>query len=225
MQIYEISQQYQPVITEGMFSDTLTAIFAKDPKLSGMNLAQKAQAIGNNAAVGQIANQAYNAWLQKNLQLMKVNFNQPLPPAKYAEELKAFVEELLLPRNVDYDQLTVKGELDTAINAMANTANDPKASKANFERIVDLATVARADPKLQAQLKAQYGAQAPTSSAPAGTAQQSSRAVQTFLTQSMSRQQQQALTQFIQQASGGTVRSTGNPQVDALLNLLGAKTR
>lgn len=224
MQIHEISQTSS--INEAMFSDMLTAIFTKDPKLAGMNLAQKAQAISNNQAVNQISNQAYSGWLQKHMQLMKVNRNQPLARNQYEDELKAYVEDLLLPRNVDYDTLTVKNQLDTAIKTMAYYASDPKKNKESFDRIVDLATVARADPALQAQLRAQGSrAQTPSASAPAGSAQQSSRAVQTFLTQSMSRQQQQVLAQFIQQASGGAVRSTGNPQIDALLNVLGVTTR
>jgi hypothetical protein len=224
MQINEVTEIQ---LDEANLADMLTAVFTKDPSLQGLTLDQKATAISHSKAVEKIANLTYNQWLQKYVQLVRVNQNQQLNRNNYKAELKSFIEQVLLPRGVSYDVLQVKPQLDVAIAQMEANRGDPDQNKLAFERIVDLATVARADPKLQ-QRMGRNTAQQPTAPAPAGGAAQQLRAMQQALTQTVSRQQQQALTQILQSALASPtspVRSTGVPTVDAFLNALGVQTR
>lgn len=224
MQINEVTNVE---LTEASLSDMLTAVFTKDPSLQGLSLDQKATAISNSKAVEKIANLTYNQWLQKYVQLVRVNQNQQLNRNNYKAELKSFIEQVLLPRGVSYDILQVKPQLDVAIARMEANRGDPDQNKLAFEKLVDLSAVARADPKIQ-QRQGQNTTQQPTAPAPAGGAAQQLRAMQTALTQTISRTQQQTLTQILQSAlttPNSPVRSTGIPTVDAFLNALGVKTR
>jgi hypothetical protein len=225
MQINEVTNVE---LTEASLSDMLTAVFTKDPSLQGLSLDQKATAISNSKAVEKIANLTYNQWLQKYVQLVRVNQNQQLNRNNYKTELKAFVEQVLLPRGISYDVLQVKPQLDMAIAQMEANRGDPDQNKLAFEKLVDLATVARADPKTQQRMRQNNTQQQPTAPSPAGGAAQQLRAMQTALTQTISRTQQQTLTQILQSALASPtspVRSTGIPTVDAFLNALGVKTR
>ena len=224
MQINEVTNVE---LTEASLSDMLTAVFTTDPSLQGLPFDQKAAAIGNSKAIEKIAKLTYNQWLQKYVQLVRVNQNQQLNKNNYKSELKSFVEQVLLPRGVSYDVLQVKPQLDVAIAQMEANRGDPDQNKVSFERLVDIATVARADPRRQ-QRQGQNTTQQPTAPAGAGGAAQQLRAMQTMLTQTVSRAQQQSLTQVLQGAlasPSSPVRSTGVPTVDAFLNALGVKTR
>jgi hypothetical protein len=225
MQINEVTQ-----LNEASIGDMLTAIFVKDPTLQGLDISQRAAAIEKSRTIEKLAKTAYNNWLQKYVQLVRVNQNQPLASQNFKDEVRAYIQDILLPRAVDYNSLQVKNQLDQTIAQLDRVRNDPDQAAAAFERIVELATIARADPRVQArqQTAQQYRNQPPTAGAPAGSAAQSRRAVKQVLLQTLSRPQQSALTQLLQgslASPNSTVRSTGVPLVDAFLNELGIKTQ
>lgn len=179
MQIHELTQKLTQ-LSEANVLDYVKAISTKDPALRNPNLtvSQRAQAISQNKQLNQMATKAYQAWNQKYAQLMKVNGGQPLSPGEYAAELKAFVEQVLLPKYIPYNSLSNKIQLDAAINNAVAKSNTPAALSQAFQRIVDLAALSREiNPAAQA-LGAAHGAmtggnppQQPGAAAPATLSQ------------------------------------------------------
>lgn len=159
MQIYELTQKTQQ-LDEANIVDYVKAIATKDPVLKNPNLtvSQRAQAISQNKQLNQMATKAYQAWNQKYAQLMKVNAGQPLQPGEYAAELKAFVEQVLLPKYIPYNSLSNKIQLDAAINDAVPKANNPAALSQAFQRIVDLAALSREITPAAQALSAAHGA-------------------------------------------------------------------
>lgn len=223
MQINDITEKR--LLTEVSFSDMINAVFSRDPNMAGMNLQQTAAAVRANKQIDQIADAAYQGWLIKHMNLMKVNRNQPLDPAKYKSEVKAHVLNQLLPRNVDFDELTVKTDLYRAIDDMANSVGDPAKNREAWNRIVDLSTVARQDPRFQRAYRSQYSAArgtAPTSATTPGSIRAAKPVVRQAIMALINRNQQSGLAQVLQSA---TIRSTGNPTVDAFLEEFGVRVR
>lgn len=147
MQIHELTRK-QP-LTEAGLGDYLKAALSTDPTIAAMrdnpniSLAQRAQAIGRNKQIDQVAKKAYDAWNRNYLQLVKNNGNKPLTAPEYADELEAFVQKNLMPAYIPLGSVNNAPQIDQAIQTAATSANDPKALAGTFNRLVDLAAVAR----------------------------------------------------------------------------------
>lgn len=223
MQIHELNPKSQ--IEEGI-ADRLSAIFSKDPALAGLSSSQKAAAIKNNKQIAQVSDMAFNQWLQKNVNLIRANGGQELTPKDYADELRAYVSDRLLPSYVDYNSLTTRGRLDQAITQAAQNKDDKNILKQKFDDIVDLATVSRAATS-PAQKQQQQKQQAQQPQAPASPQNKAAaqKEINSLVSQTMNDKQAQMLQQYFSQVAPTTVKSTGNPYADSLLNYLGVKTR
>ena len=151
MQIHELTTK-QP-LTEAGLGDYLKAALSTDPAIVAMHnnpnvsLAQRAQAIGRNKQIDQIAKKAYDSWNQNYLQLVKSNGNQPLSAPEYADELEAFVQKNLMPAYTPMAGVSNAPQLQQAIQTAAASASNPKALAGAFNQLVDLAAVARELPQ------------------------------------------------------------------------------
>jgi hypothetical protein len=151
MQIHELTRK-QP-LTEAGLGDYLKAALSTDPAIVAMHnnpnvsLAQRAQAIGRNKQIDQIAKKAYDSWNQNYLQLVKSNGNQPLSAPEYADELEAFVQKNLMPAYTPLAGVSNAPQIQQAIQTAAASASNPKALAGAFNQIVDLAAVARELPQ------------------------------------------------------------------------------
>ena len=147
MQIHELTTKR--TLTEAGLGDYLKAALSTDPTISAMrdnpniSLAQRAQAIGRNKQIDQVAKKAYDAWNRNYLQLVKNNGNKPLTAPEYADELEAFVQKNLMPAYTPLGSVNNAPQIDQAIQTAATSANNPEALAGAFNRLVDLAAVAR----------------------------------------------------------------------------------
>ena len=151
MQIHELTKK-QP-LTEAGLGDYLKAALSSDPAIAAMrnnpnvSLAQRAQAVGRNKQIDQVAKKAYDSWNQNYLQLVKSNGNQPLSAAEYADELEAFVQKNLMPAYTPLAGVSNAPQIQQAIQTAAASASNPKALSGAFNQLVDLAAVARELPQ------------------------------------------------------------------------------
>ena len=147
MQIHELTRK-QP-LTEAGLGDYLKAALSSDPTIAAMrqnpnvSLAQRAQAVERNKQIDQVAKKAYDAWNRNYLQLVKNNGNQALTAAEYEDELEAFVQKNLMPAYTPLGSVNNAPQIDQAIQTAAASANNPTALASAFNRLVDLAAVAR----------------------------------------------------------------------------------
>lgn len=237
MQIYEITQHTGHNLEEGLL-DTIQAAFTRDPKMANMSLAQKAQVIRNSQAVDAVSKKAFDAWAAKWYQVQQArrgNVSQQV----FQDELRAFVQNNLLPRYTDYDSLTVKNDIDQNIRAMASfyLKGDQNTARQYFDRIVDLGTIARVAPQTgpAGTAASQTGAQQPRAPQPGAqsaqpiSAIQAQQAVTSVLNGGgVSKNQAAVLGQGLAQLTPGqplTAASTRNPVADAVLKYLGFSVR
>jgi hypothetical protein len=235
MQIYEITQPPGSEMSEGLL-DTVQAAFSRDPRMANMSLAQKAQVIRNSQAVDQVSKKAFDAWAAKWYQVQQArrgNVNQQV----FQDELRAFVQNTLLPRYTDYNSLTVKNDLDQNIRAMASMylKNDMDNARQYFDRIVDLSTVARVDPKTQTRAgtaqtqSASAQRAAGTQSATNLNVNQAQQAVSSILDGGgVTKNQAAILSRGLAQLTPGqplAAGSTRNPVADAVLKHFGFAIR
>jgi hypothetical protein len=228
MQIYELTQTDDVAIpiVEGLWN-TLQAAFTKDPKLSGMSLKQKAQFMATNSAVDKIAEKSLDAWNVYVAQRSKVDPNFINDQNRYRNELKLFVEKNLLPPYTKLDQMTVKNEINTAINNIMTNRGDISKLQPFFNNLVDIAAVAQVDPRAAnrtanpaaaRQRPNQPGKQTPPTVG-AITPQQAAQILTQF---NISNTTAAGLGQVLQRAGGtNSLTRTGNQAVDAVLKSLG----
>lgn len=158
MQIHELTTK-RP-LTEAGLGDYLKAALSTDPTISAMrdnpniSLAQRAQAIGRNKQIDQVAKKAYDAWNRNYLQLVKTNNNQQLSAAEYKDELEAFVQKNLMPAYTPLTGVSNAPQIQQAIQTATTNANNPKALAGAFNQLVDLAAVARELSPAQQQARA-----------------------------------------------------------------------
>lgn len=158
MQIHELTRK-QP-LTEAGLGDYLKAALSTDPTIAAMrdnpniSLAQRAQAIGRNKQIDQVAKRAYDAWNRNYLQLVKTNNNQQLSAAEYKDELEAFVQKNLMPAYTPLTGVSNAPQIQQAIQTATTNANNPKALAGAFNQLVDLAAVARELSPAQQQARA-----------------------------------------------------------------------
>lgn len=151
MQIHELTTK-RP-LTEAGLGDYLKAALSTDPTISAMrdnpniSLAQRAQAIGRNKQIDQVAKKAYDAWNRNYLQLVKTNGNKPLSAPEYEDELEAFVQKNLMPAYTPLAGVSNAPQIQQAIQTAAASTNNPKALADVFNQLVDLAAVARELPQ------------------------------------------------------------------------------
>lgn len=178
MQIHELTRK-QP-LTEAGLGDYLKAALSTDPAIAAMrdnpnvSLAQRAQAIGRNKQIDQVAKKAYDAWNQNYLQLVKTNGNKPLSAPEYEDELEAFVQKNLMPAYTPLAGVSNAPQIQQAIQTAAASANNPKALAGVFNQLVDLAAVARELPQGRQRARAtNQAAQAMTAGGQSAAAPQS----------------------------------------------------
>lgn len=203
------------IISEAGFFDKLRAALASDPSSTDPSKSYQAQlmAIQQNRQVGAMADMLYNAWSGRYMQLMRANGNQPIDDKSYVAELTAFIESNLLPTNTKILQMNNSAQLRKAITDVAAFRNNKESLKKSFERVIDLAAVAR--PTKTAPTPR-------TSTRSAVTASQTQQ-MQNAINNLLSSQQQRALSQLLSTNPGSTVRSTGDAQLDAFLKVLGIR--
>lgn len=206
------------IISELGFFDKLRAAIAADPNSADPTKSYQSQlmAIQQNRQVGAMADMLYNAWSSRYLQLMRANSNQPLDDKNYIAELTAFIETNLLPTNTKILQMNNSAQLRKAISDVAATRNNKDLLKTSFEKVIDLAAVARATKTAPVRRSSNQGA--PSTAAATPQAQQQ---MQNAINQLLSGQQQKTLSQLVSTNPGGAVRSTGDAQLDAFLTVLG----
>ena len=228
MQIHELTQpdELETPLVEGLWT-TLQGAFSKDPKLAGMSLKQKSQYMTTNNVVDQIAEKSLKAWNVYVAQRTKVDPNFVNDQNKYRNELKLFVEKNLLPPYSKIDQMTVKTELNTAINNIATNRGNITKLQPFFNNLVDISAVAQVDPKAQQrplspsaarQQPVKPGQQTPPT-AGAITPQQAAKILSQF---GINTTISTGLGQVLQQAGGtNSINKTGNQAVDAVLKSMG----
>ena len=156
MQIHELTKKQ---LNEASIVDYIQSALSKDPAVAAMrqnpnvSFAQRAQAIGQNKQLDQVANLALKQWNQRYLNLVRANNNQPLSANDYTEELAAFAQKNLLPKYVPFNQLTNRSQLLQAFQSAAANSNNPAELAKDFNRIIDLAAVARETTALTPQSK------------------------------------------------------------------------
>ena len=156
MQIHELNKKQ---LNEASIVDYIQSALSKDPAVAAMrqnpnvSFAQRAQAIGQNKQLDQVANLALKQWNQRYLNLVRANNNQPLSANDYTEELAAFAQKNLLPKYVPFNQLTNRSQLLQAFQSAAANSNNPAELAKDFNRIIDLAAVARETTALTPQSK------------------------------------------------------------------------
>lgn len=234
MQIHEFMKRGQQPLDEGLW-DAVKGTLTKDPKLAGMSLAQKIKATNTDTALDQISKASYDNWVAKWYQIGNAKKGQ-VTQQDFQNELTSFVKTNLLPRYANYDQLSVKNNLDQNIRAIASTylKGDQAAAKKYFRQMVSLASIAREEVPAP-------GGQAPTQQAQqAQQQQQSGTAAQNqnpaALVKALTAQLgKNGLSsgglsktikdiQAINQGQPLKVASTRHPLADSLLNLFGIKT-
>ena len=156
MQIHELTKK---TLNEASIVDYIQSALSKDPAVAAMrqnpnvSFAQRAQAIGQNKQLDQVANLALKQWNQKYLNLVRANNNQPLSVNDYTEELAAFAQKNLLPKYVPFNQLTNRSQLLQVFQNAAANSNNPAELAKDFNRIIDLAAVTRETTALTPQSK------------------------------------------------------------------------
>jgi len=225
MQIYDITNRKQQ-LTEASFTDYVKAAFTKDPNMANLPLDQRAAAMMKDTAMQNVAKLALQQWQSKVLTLIRANQNMPITDREYTDNLKDFIEKTLLQKPLTtLDQLS-RQRLGVQINNVLASRNDPKKLQQTFQELAVNTAAARQDPTRVGRQYAQAAAQAPTGSAQAGSAQQTSPLIKRFMQSTVNASQLAGLQQFLaQNVQGGIVRSTGNAVVDAFINHLGVKTR
>jgi hypothetical protein len=236
MQIHELTRK-QP-LTEAGLGDYLKAALSSDPTIAAMrqnpnvSLAQRAQAVGRNKQIDQVAKKAYDSWNQNYLQLVKSNGNQPLSAAEYADELEAFVQKNLMPPYTPLAGVSNAPQIQQAIQTAAASANNPKALAGAFNQLVDLAAVARELPQGRQRARAiGQAAQAATAGGQTAVAPQTPTTPATNYNVPAYQRKQQAQaataqstqTQPTQSAPTPTQASTGAPVADEPLTVGGQK--
>ena len=198
MQIHELTRR-QP-LTEAGLGDYLKAALSSDPTIAAMrknpnvSLAQRAQAVGRNKQIDQVAKKAYDSWNQNYLQLVKSNGNQPLSTPEYADELEAFVQKNLMPAYTPLAGVSNAPQIQQAIQTAAASASNPKALAGAFNQLVDLAAVARELPQGRQRARAigQAAQAATTGAQPAAAPQTPAASGTNYNIPAYQRKQQQA---------------------------------
>lgn len=226
MQIHELTKK-QP-LTEAGLGDYLKAALSTDPAIVAMHnnpnvsLAQRAQAIGRNKQIDQVAKKAYDSWNQNYLQLVKSNNNQPLSGPEYADELEAFVQKNLMPAYTPLAGVSNAPQIQQAIQTASANANNPKALAGAFNQLVDLAAVARELPQGRQRARAiGQAAQAATTGGQAAAPQTPAAPATNYNVPAYQRkQQQQAQTTAAQSAQPAPAPA---PDADEPLTVGGQK--
>lgn len=233
MQIHELSHHVAliPVLNEGLW-DTVKALTTRDPKLAGLSVAAKKQFFGANKAIDKVAEKAVNAWGGYVANKLRQDPGFIQNQQQYRNDLRLFVQKNMLPPYTTIDQMTNKTALYQALDDIvanrADTAGNPtpQAQVDNFNKLVDLASVAMVGQQPQtprgSRAPTTTGAPTTTSAAPA-SGQFTPQAAQAFMQNfGMSGQQLQMLSGALKQVAGtNAVRSTGNAAIDNLLKGLG----
>ena len=220
MQIHELTKK-QP-LTEAGLSDYLKAALSSDPTIAAMrknpnvSLAQRAQAVGRNKQIDQVAKKAYDSWNQNYLQLVKSNNNQPLSAAEYADELEAFVQKNLMPAYTPLAGVSNAPQIQQAIQTAAASANNPKALAGAFNQLVDLAAVARELPQGRQRARAiSQAAQAATTGGQTAAPQAPAAPATNYNVPAYQRKQQQPAQTTAAQPAQTTPAPTPAPVSDA----------
>jgi hypothetical protein len=170
---------------------------------------QQAQVATSTAALSQAA---LKQWNNKVLQLQQANQGMPISDQEYDTNLEDFVDRVMLQGRLDSLDQTSLTRLTPAMDAVIKARNDPKLLPAAFEKMVAVVNVARQDP-------------AKASRTPQLAPQQTAATVQQVL--KGANVNTQAVAAALQQAAGGTLTATKqpNPMVNSLLNALGVATK
>jgi hypothetical protein len=170
---------------------------------------QQAQVATSTAALSQAA---LKQWNNKVLQLQQANQGMPISDQEYDTNLVDFVDRVMLQGRLDSLDQTSLTRLTPAMDAVIKARNDPKLLPAAFEKMVAVVNVARQDP-------------AKASRTPQLAPQQTAATVQQVL--KGANVNTQAVAAALQQAAGGTLTATKqpNPMVNSLLNALGVATK
>ena len=232
MQINDITEQKSKLNEAGIL-DYAKAALTKDPALANLSVDQRIASMQRDSALQAVAKKALEQWQGKVVTLQRANQNMPISDQEYTNNLKDFIENVLLQKPLTTLDQTSRQRMGAQINAVLAAKNDPKALPKAFNTLVVNTAAARQDPGRlgrtpgqQQQQQTGQRQQPPTGSAQVGAAKQAMPLVKQFLNRSMGNSQFRSLQQFLQQnASATTVRSTGNATVDAFINLLGIKTQ
>jgi hypothetical protein len=170
---------------------------------------QQAQVATSTAALSQAA---LKQWNNKVLQLQQANQGMPISDQEYDANLEDFVDRVMLQGRLDSLDQTSVTRLTPAMDAVIKARNDPKLLPAAFEKMVAAVNVARQDP-------------AKASQSPQFTPQQTAATVKQVL--AGANVNTQAVAAALQQAAGGTLTATKqpNPMINSLLNALGVATK
>ena len=231
MQINDITAPATEQLTEAGMLDYAKAMITKDPALANLNVDQRIAAMQRDTALQNVAKQTLQQWQGKVVTLQRANQNLPISDQEYTNNLKDFVENVLLQKPLTTLDQPSRQRLGQQINTVLAARNDAKALTKAFDTLVVSTAAARQDPARLGRTQqnpqtAGQRQQPPAGSAQVGAAKQVQPLVKQFLNRSVGQSQINGMQQFLQQNSGATtVRSTGNALIDAFINQLGIKTQ
>jgi hypothetical protein len=155
MQIYELTNGTKKTqLVEGIW-DSVRQAFTADPKLSGLNAAQRASMFSQNRKMMEIGKKARDSWqvyakqLENTIQnpVAKTAFQQRTD-GKYENALRAFVQKNLLPKYIRYNNLINAQDIDTLIKEISDTANaNPAKQTQLWNELIQQSAVAQTAPE------------------------------------------------------------------------------
>lgn len=215
MQIHELTQPPSN-INEGLWDQVKSA--AGQLKQGAQNVRSGLENRAVDAKIKDIATRTAKVWQSFAARRTAQDPNFLTNSAQYRNELKLFLINNLLPKYANYDSLTVKNEFDQVVDDIVAARASPLSFPDIFKKAADLAAVAQVDPNAS-----RSGAPAPGAPAPGAAGSVTSANIISILNNlGIKNQVASTLGQTLKRAANSAAANrTGNPAVDALLQVLG----